>query len=275
MRFGDGIKLQLKTAARWGLATQDVEDSQACSRILTYHSVGSRDHEMNVTVEEFGRQMEWLAHHAEVVDLNAAAFGERGVAITFDDGYRDTLTNAARIMAEYGLTGTVFVVAGRAGMRLAHDIGRDSAELMTWDEIREIESMGWTIGGHSLTHQRLAALSPHDQRAEIRGCTHQLEDSLGHAIESFAYPYGSSLDYDECSKRIVRECGYRLAVSNRYGPNFPGCDCWALRRLNIDRMDTLRSFAAKVQGSLDRLAWLDSALGIRARRAVNGLLKTA
>lgn len=275
MALGERIKRRLKRAAHSiTIAGARQGRSGPCSRVLTYHSVGIRDHEMNVTSDEFRRQMQWLAEHAEVRPLADAVEGTGGVAITFDDGYRDNLAVAAPILAELGMSATVFVVAGRVGMRLAHDRNAETGALMTWEEIRNIESMGWSIGGHSLTHRRLSRLTLAGQTIEIRECTRLLEDNLGHRIKAFAYPFGSALDFNQSSKDIVGACGYSYAVSNRYGVNTPGCDRWALRRIWIDRSDTSYSFRAKVLGGLDRLAWLDSPAGIRARRVVNGLLKT-
>ena len=84
---GDQIKRRLKMVAR-GLSNVVKRDEarRPCSRILTYHSVGRRDHEMNVTPEDFRAQMRWLADHAEVPGLNEAVKGNGGIAITFDDG---------------------------------------------------------------------------------------------------------------------------------------------------------------------------------------------
>lgn len=275
MALGDRIKRQLKMAAL-GLTVVGGGKGPAkpCSRILTYHSVGERDHEMNVSARAFRGQMKWLAENVQVCSLAQAVQGEGVVAITFDDGYRDNLNIAAPVLAEFGLSATVFVVAGRVGMRLAHDHDIETGALMTWEEIRELESMGWSIGGHSLTHRRLSRLSAAEQAIEIRACTRLLEHNLGHAIEAFAYPYGSSLDFDQRSKDLVKENGYSFALSNRYGVVERDADRWSLRRIWIDRSDTEGSFRAKVRGGLDGLAWLDSPAGIRVRRTVNSLLRT-
>lgn len=275
MRLGHSVKLGLKRVAR-GLTTGTRTQASRgpCSRILTYHSVGDRDHEMNVTLDAFREQMEWLAEHGGVGLLRDAAQGDSCITITFDDGYRDNLINAAPVLQELGLSATVFVVAGRTGMRLDHAADPETGSLMTWEEIRAIEAMGWTVGGHTLTHRRLSDLWPAEQRVEIMECTRLLEDHLGHSIEAFAYPYGSALDFNETSKTLVREAGYALALSNRFGVNAPDCDHWALRRMWIDRTDTLGSFRAKIEGKLDGLVWLDSPVGIRARRTLNRLLKT-
>jgi peptidoglycan/xylan/chitin deacetylase (PgdA/CDA1 family) len=146
---------------------------------------------------------------------------------------------------------------------------------MTWDELRALADTGWSIGGHTVTHCRLSREDEDTQRREIAECRSDIERALGTAPESFAYPYGSTLDYSPSSVRLVREAGYAFAVSNRYGPNSPGADRWALRRIWIDRTDTIESFCAKVEGRLDRLSWFDSPVGIRARKAVNRLLRSA
>lgn len=246
--------------------------SKPCNRILTYHSVGQRNHEMNVTPDVFKAQMEWLAAHRDVISVADAAEGRVGVAIALDDGYRDNLKNAAPILSKLKLPATVFVVAGRLGGMLDHDHDPATSTLMTGDEVREIESMGFTVGSHTLTHRRLSELDEDQQRHEIEEGGRLLSETLGHAVDGFAYPYGSILDYDDLSMALAKASGHSYGLSNRYGVNRPGADRWDLRRIWVDRSDSLELFRAKVDGRLDGLAWVDSGLGIRTRRAVNRVL---
>ena len=241
-------------------------------RILTYHSIGTRDHEMNVTPGDFRVQMEWLAQHARVLSLQAVADGEEGVAITFDDGYQDNLLHAAPVLQALGLPATFFVVPGRLGGMLDHDWDEERSTLMTWDEIRALEQMGFTIGAHTMTHPRLSHLSEDGQQAEISGSAEALQDALGHPVTAFAYPFGSAQDYDQDSIRLVQEAGFRFAVPNRYGVNSAARDLWTLRRIWIDATDTLTTFRAKVDGRLDGLCLLDSPVGVWIRNRVNRFL---
>ncbi len=262
------VKHAVKRAA--GAVGVFVPHSRPCARILTYHSVGERDHEMNVTPRAFREQMAWLREHANVVSLADAARGTPGVALTFDDGYRDNLTQAAPVLREFGMPATVFIVAGRAGEFLDHDSRHEPARLMSWDEIRVLESMGIAIGAHTLSHPRLSRLMESQQREEIAGCAAMLAEQLNHPIEAFAYPFGSALDYDERSVRIVRETGFSYACSNRYGVNVAErLAPWELRRIWIDRTDTLDTFCRKVRGQLDLLRHLESRPALVARRALN------
>lgn len=85
------------------------------TRILTYHSIGDRDHDMNVTLEAFVQQMQWLFENENIISVSDAAQGNPGVAITFDDGYLDNLENVATILNQYGFPATVYMVPGKAG----------------------------------------------------------------------------------------------------------------------------------------------------------------
>jgi peptidoglycan/xylan/chitin deacetylase (PgdA/CDA1 family) len=239
------------------------------SRILTYHSVGQLDHAMNVTPTNFAEQMAWLADHAPLNTLDEAADATPGVAVTLDDGYRDNLTNAAPIMLRHKVPGVVFVVAHKLGDLLVTDAEPWHGRLMTWDEVRELSAMGIAIGGHSLTHPRLSHLSPERQREEIVGSCRKIAEELGQPVRYFAYPYGTSADYDDTSVALTKEAGCDVACSNRYGYNVAGCDRYTLRRIWIDATDTLETFAAKVEGKLDALGVLDSRAGMFARRMLN------
>jgi len=243
---------------------------QNVSRILTYHSVGGRDHEMNVRPNDFRVQMAWLARNSSVIPLADAARGRPGVAITFDDGYLDNLTEAAPILREFGIPATVFIVAAKVGKFLDHDVHTESSRLMTWDQIRELESMGIAIGAHTLTHARLSTLPASRQREEIAGCAELMAERLDHPIEAFAYPFGSAADYDERSKSLVQEAGFAYACSNRYGINaVERLDPWSLRRIWIDRTDSLLTFQRKVLGQLDLLCMMEGRPALIARRLLN------
>ena len=243
------------------------------TRILTYHSVGSRPHEMNVTPEAFREQIAWLAATQHVISLEDAAAGIPGVAITLDDGYQDNLVHAAPVLREFGVRATVFIVAGRVGGFLDHDVENENSRLMTWDNLGEWTAQGFEVGAHTMTHRRLARLAPDEQHFEVSECKCLLEKHLGRPVQAFAYPFGSAADYSEASVSLARESGYSLAVSNRYGPVLPDSDRFTLRRIWIDATDSLDSYKAKVTGALDMLALFDTRIGLATRRILNRTLR--
>ncbi len=87
--------------------------------VLLYHRVGGvgpDPHRINLHSDTFERQAAWLASECsvlplgELIDRSAArTLPSRALAITFDDGYLDTLTNATPLLRRYGLPATCFV----------------------------------------------------------------------------------------------------------------------------------------------------------------------
>ena len=265
------VKKAFKKAIRlWG---KTFPASSVQNRILTYHSVGFRTHDMNVSPKEFRLQMQWLAAHATVISLNEALEGKKGVVITFDDGYYDNLLHAAPILQEFNLPATLFMVAGCAGETIHSHEDPQQDRLLSWEELQRIESMGFDIGAHTLTHPHLSHLPPEEQQIEIEDAKTTLEAHLNHPIDTFAYPYGASSDYDETTKNLVRNAGYCCALSNRYGPNHSLDKTYELRRIWIDATDDLETFQAKVNGELDLLRLLDTPLGLYARTLLNRLTR--
>ncbi len=277
MSAGNPVKNALKRSVKYGAATVGnfCPKRPGCSRILAYHSIGYRDHETNVTPEDFRAQMAWLAKHQTVITLGDAAEGIEGVAVTFDDGYRDVWLNAAPVLQNFGIPATVFIVPGGMGKMLPHDHDPLTSVLLNWDEAKRLQEAGIEIGGHALTRARLARLDESGQRREIGKCSRYIQKRLGEAPRAFAYPYGSILDYNDMSKMLLEEFGFSIGVSSRYGVNYPDCDPLDLRRIVIDSTDTLESVQDKVTGRLDPLAVLDSRLGAYSRRFVNRLLGTS
>jgi peptidoglycan/xylan/chitin deacetylase (PgdA/CDA1 family) len=248
---------------------------KSSGRILTYHSVGSRNHEMNVTPLCFKEQMQWLCEQKiPVRPVHEILDGAEGIALTFDDGYVDNLTEAVPILKEYGYPATIYVVAGKIGENLQHDPATEENRLMDAEELVLLDKEGIEIGAHTLTHCRLSKLSPEEQRKEIVESTVVLRELLGKPITGFAYPYGSILDFNDVSEKYVKESGCSYAVSNRYGPVESNSNRWAARRIWIDRSDTLEIFQLKVLGKLDGLWVLDSRICMAGRRLFNAVLGT-
>ena len=82
--------------------------------------------------------------------------------------------------------------------------------------------VGCTGGGP----QRGRALVEHDARASRL----ELEDRIGRAVSSFAYPFGY---HSASGRRAVRAAGYRQACAVGDLPARPGDDRWALPRLQV------------------------------------------
>ena len=95
--------------------------------ILLYHRValpGADPWALCVSPEHFSEHMEVLRRIAspctlsELVRAHAAnSIPENAVAVTFDDGYLDNLTNARPILEEHDVPATIFVCSSAVGRR--------------------------------------------------------------------------------------------------------------------------------------------------------------
>jgi peptidoglycan/xylan/chitin deacetylase (PgdA/CDA1 family) len=126
--------------------------------------------------------------------------------ITFDDGYRDVLWNAAPVLARLHFPATVYVITGRIS-------GSDSS-FLTWPELKRLEQLGLEIGSHTVHHLELPGLSDAAATRELTASRRTLEAHLGRPVQWFAYPAGREVPHDV---PLVARSGYVLAVTTRPG----------------------------------------------------------
>lgn len=247
-----------------------------CARILCYHRICDEPNpalaEWSVRPSAFRRQMQWLYHHGyQPITLSALldAFsrGEplnKTVVITFDDGYLDTFTIAAPILAEFGFPATVFVVPSLVG-QTAHwdaEFGGEMAPLATWEHLRALEDQGWEIGLHSHTHSDLTAMTLDDLLQDLTEGRRILEDALEREVTSFAYPYG---EYSADIAKVVADAGFRVAVSLGSRLATPGAPRFALERVPVMRNTSMMSFRLMVETGLDLRGLLGFGFGMPIR----------
>jgi peptidoglycan/xylan/chitin deacetylase (PgdA/CDA1 family) len=242
-------------------------------RILGYHRVAPDRDVLAVSPDAFRRQMEALLESgSRIVRLDAAlgllagAVPDYYVCVTFDDGYRDTLENAAPILRELGIPATVFVataiIDGRANF---YWYRRASPAALTWDGVADLIADGLIdVQSHSRTHPRLPALDDGQARDELAGSKADIERRVAHTVSSFCYPAGL---YGPRDARLVLETGYRGAVTCRSGLNAGGVGLVELRRTMVGWRDDMERFRAKLAGRLDKPGVLTEAMQ-RRRAAV-------
>jgi len=122
-------------------------------------------------------------------------------------------------------------------------------EPLTWDEIRALAQEGVEFGAHTRAHPILSRLLNRDRmREEIAGSKARLEDELRTPVLHFCYPNGTPDDYNDDVVSVVRECGFRTAVTAVRGINFKGADPFLLRRLHQEPTRHVSAFAHQVAG---------------------------
>lgn len=192
--------------------------------VLAFHNVNDgRETPISVDVATFERVLDWLGAHFTVLRLEELVERletgrdiSRCTAITFDDGYLDNREIAAPLLLERGLPATFFVASDFVGTDTQTSWDTDHgvrSEWMTWDHVRELVALGFDIGGHTMSHANLGAVSLEEARREIAGGVERLERETGVRPTMFAYPYGRRDAITDRAREAVESLGLRCCCS--------------------------------------------------------------
>ena len=159
--------------------------------VLMYHSIAGDGWFFSVTPKDFEEQIAYIAEHchpvtlAEIADFIAGKIKllPRSVAVTFDDGYKNFLTDALPILEKYKVPAILFVCAG--------DVDRSEVgnviPLLSPEELRHIAASNLiTIGSHGVTHHKLTRMKLDDARNEISSSRVLIEKQIDRPVEFLA-----------------------------------------------------------------------------------------
>ena len=78
---------------------------------------------------------------------------------------------------------------------------------------------GIRFGSHTVTHPIISRVDGDRARREIAESKSTIEERLGVSVTGFAYPNGGPADFLPETKTLLRESGYRYAVTMSLGGN--------------------------------------------------------
>jgi peptidoglycan/xylan/chitin deacetylase (PgdA/CDA1 family) len=107
---------------------------------------------------------------------------------------------------------------------------------LEWEQIRLMRRSGLvSFGSHTVSHPVLSKCIEPVQEFELAESKRRMEEELGEPCTMFAFPFGKRGDYTVATERLVRETGYRLAITAESGFNrCPARDHRGLRRWGTD-----------------------------------------
>lgn len=231
-------------------AQRNKPNYQIHRRVLMYHSISeykpSGRNIYTLSQQYFAQHVELLhqlhkTENSKIVKLDSA--DNSGITITFDDGYRDTLTIAAQILSDKSFPFTVFVSS-------ANITSGDSKFLNRQELIELSKTSGVTIGSHGHAHTHLGELSPSEVFSDLQHSKDWLEQVIQLPVTTLSYPHGS---YNSDVLRIAAEIGFEYAATSKWGVYEFGTKKLEIPRIDIWSNDDRRGLEQKLSGKWD---WL-------------------
>lgn len=131
--------------------------------------------------------------------------------------------------------------------------------MLNWDQVKEMSELGIRFGSHTVSHPILSRIPLEQAKEEITRSKQQIEDRIQTEVKTFAYPNGKPGDYTPEIMALVKETGYRAAVTTVFKPNSYSDDLYQLKRFRPWETD-LSSFCFRLnltalldQGENDKL----------------------
>lgn len=104
-------------------------------------------------------------------------------------------------------------------------------EMVTWDQLREMDAAGFHAGAHTVSHPILSRCTEAELKQELISSKTELEEQLGRPVDLFAYPNGRIGDFNAAVITAVASAGYRSACTTVFGANGPYEHPYRLRRV--------------------------------------------
>jgi len=209
--------------------------------IVHYHFVFDDE------IESFRRQLAYFAAEFEPVSLTQAVerlrerrSTGRELVVTFDDGFRNQLTNAALPLREAGFNACFFLITDLVSATDgdAARICRERLHLprpvepLTWDDAAALVEQEHEVGSHTVTHPDLATLAAAELDRELRTSKELIEQRLGRQVAHFSAPYGDATRFTPAVSEAARAAGYASCATALRGPN-EASDVYALHRDHV------------------------------------------
>ena len=173
---------------------------------------------------------QWLWNHEARARLQRLSAGERGElarAIGADCSQVEGIVSWMKLQPIDGRMAAETLIRDATPMFRPTPAESEACDLMSWNEIAQIDPGQITIGSHTVTHPILPTLGDDRLRHEVVGSRDMLEAKLEREVDLFCYPNGST---DRRVRDAVARC-YRAAVTTEEGliPRHP--DLFAIPRI--------------------------------------------
>ncbi|MBI5587431.1 MAG: polysaccharide deacetylase family protein [Deltaproteobacteria bacterium] len=255
--------------------------------VLMYHHINpNRGDMVTVTPEVFEAQMRHIkdaGYRTLTLDellgvVSGRKLDDKGVVVTFDDGYLDNYVYAFPVLKKYGIKAAVFLVSSWVDKATAakgyqkriisefreraplHDQTKAYAQegsfeklSVNWDMVKEMKDSGLVeFHSHTVTHSRCDHLSGDELKEELKLSKEAIEKALEKSCDYLCWPRGK---YNDEGVGAARELGYRGVFTTEPGVAGAGADPFRIKRIVVK----------------DRVRWFKTRLTVYTNGLLSGL----
>jgi peptidoglycan/xylan/chitin deacetylase (PgdA/CDA1 family) len=181
-----------------------------------YHRFGDDKHaSANTSIKELKKEFDYFKNNGYIV-VPIEKFFEKlekkesipdnWVALTIDDAYKSFYENGLAVFKEYGYPFALYVYTEATEKRYG--------DFMTWDQLKEVQKYGGSVGLHSYSHPRLTKLSLEDVKKDTQKAYNLFTKRMGYEPTIYAYPYG---EYNDRVKEVIKSFGFRGILNQSTG----------------------------------------------------------
>lgn len=226
--------------------TNKVSTSKKGLPVLMYHffydaKAGGKGPDNNwMEISAFEEQMKYLSENnfyfpswTEVEEYinGKKSLPEKSVVVTIDDGDKTFIDLAIPIINKYNVKATSFVVTSWNGNWLPQSY--KSSHLDFQSHSHDMHRSGANGKG------RFVNLSYKEALEDVK----KSKDIIGNCTV-FCYPFGH---YNDTSKKVLKDAGFKLAFTTKSGRVYPGADKYALPRVRVSKGISLSAFKEAVK----------------------------
>ncbi len=153
-------------------------------------------------LERLKRDADFVSTETCLAMLKGAKLIEgRSFHLSFDDGHHSLLEQAVPVLKRMKIPALFFVCTSWVGV---------DSNVLTWEDLRKLQSWGFDIGSHTRTHVNLVeAARTGKLEEEVAGSKRDVERNLGTVCPYFAWPFGRKRDINKIALEAVVDAGYQ------------------------------------------------------------------
>ena len=221
--------------------------------VLMYHHILPKSGFIASSVDEFERQMKFLAKNGYQT-LSSEEFLEykkgnlkvkKGVFITFDDGWRDNFFYAYPILKKYNLKATIFLVTEwieKANEKindfkpLSHNECKKEVQInpssvvLNWNEIEQMSNV-FDFHSHTHSHRDFYFGKKYSWEEEFAISKEILKNRLGNDSKHLCWPRGK---YNHNLIKLAKNY-YEILYSTKRGINLPDNQLNEIKRIAVKK----------------------------------------